>query len=350
MYFRCEKCAGVIRADEPRAGAEVRCTRCAHGNLCPSDATRRAPLAKMFPTSTPPSLLRIGVAVLLLTSLGWAASNALLTAPATAAAPPGDPTRSAADRRQAHILKEAIDYAPDPALVRMYDEINARHFDAFLPPIPVVWEPRLADVGQLAAETFTLEGMFGHIGDRAVILLNPAVSRDPAALRRTLSHEMVHAWLYMIGDTSTDHGPAFQVTLKRLAAEGAFPGIVASDGEREGLHAWLTSESARLDGLREEGRRESEALAVEARAIEQALSELNAGSRATPRRSTEVDRAVMDWTLRRDAYNRRVIEFRARGERHRADLAAFNAQVERHNLMLSYPDGLERENQLAKQR
>jgi hypothetical protein len=345
IYFRCDRCAGVIRADEDRAGTELRCTRCAHGNLCPSDTVRRA-----FPTGTSPSPLRIGVAVLLLAALGWATWNALLDVPAPRAVPSEPLTSSAADRRQEEILRQAVDYAPDPALVGVYDEINARHFDAFLPPIPVVWEPRLGDVGQLAAETFTLEGMFGHIGDRAVILLNPSLARDPAALRRTLSHEMVHAWLYVIGDTSTDHGPAFQATLKRLAAEGAFPGIVATAGERESLRAWLTSESARLDALSEEGRRESAALAREARDIEQALADLNAHNRPAPHTPTEADRSIADWTLRRDAYNRRVLEFRARGERHRADLAAFNAQVERHNLMLSYPDGLDRQDHVANRR
>jgi hypothetical protein len=306
---------------------------------------RHGARTQSFQASMSPSPLRIGVAVVLLASLGWAAWNALLDDSATRMVPPDGLTRSAADRHQEHILKQAVDYAPDPALVRVYDEINARHFDGFLPPIPVVWEPRLGEVGPLAAEAFTLEGMFGHIGDKAVILLNPAVSRDPAALRRTLSHEMVHAWLYMIGDTSTDHGPAFQATLKRLATEGAFPGIVASAGEREGLGAWLESESARLDGLSEQARLESEALALEAREIEQALAELNARNRPTG-----VDPAIADWTIRRDAYNRRVADFRARGERHRADLAAFNVQVERHNLMLSYPDGLDRQDQLANRR
>ncbi len=305
----------------------------------------------MLPTSTPPSVLRIGVAVLLLVSLGWAAWNAMVGTPAAPAVPREGPPLSAADRRQQDILAQAIEYAPDPTLVRVYDDINARHFDGFLPPIPVVWEPRLEEVGPLAAEAFTLEGMFGHIGDRAVILLNPRLSRDPAGLRRTLSHEMVHAWLHTIGDTSTDHGPAFQVTLERLVGEGAFPGIVASAREREGLRAWLESESARLDGLSAEARREREALAHEARDLERALADLNARGQATTSRSpTGMDPALADWTLRRDAYNRRVVAFRARGERHRADLATFNAQVERHNLMLSYPDGLDRRDELAHRR
>jgi hypothetical protein len=306
----------------------------------------------VLPLTSSPSLIRIAVAVLLLVSLGWATWSALMHGPAAGALPADDPTRSAADRRQEEILKQAIGYAPDPALGRVYDELNVRHFNAFLPPIPVVWEPRLGDVGLLAPdEAFTLEGMFGHIGDKAVILLNPGLSRDPAAVRRTLSHEMVHAWLYMIGDTSTDHGPAFQATLRRLSAEGAFPGIIASEEERAGLAAWLTSESVRLDGVSEESRREGEALAREALEIEQALATLNARSEVTPRPpGGGMDRSIADWTLRRDAYNRRVTEFRARADRHRADLAEFNAQVERHNLMLSYPDGLDRRDQLANRR
>jgi hypothetical protein len=37
-------------------------------------------------------------------------------------------------------------------------------------------------------------------------------------------------------------------------------------------------------------------------------------------------------------------------ERARADAAAFNAQVERYNLMMSYPDGLDEQDQFANRR
>lgn len=245
---------------------------------------------------------------------------------------------SEADRRQADILKTAIDHVPDPALVRIFDDINARHFAGRLPPMPVVWEPRLAEVGSLEGDAFTLEGMFGHIGNRTVILLNPTIAPDADALRRALSHEMVHAWLHTIGDTSTAHGPAFQMVLARLADEGAFAGIVASPEERTVLRAWIDRESARLEAETERARSEDEALAIEAREIERTLAELNARQhRGAP---VPAD-AVAAWTLRRDGYNQRVAELRARAEQAQADAAAFNEQVARYNLMLSYPDGLD---------
>lgn len=364
IYFRCEQCAGTVRADQAQANQVVPCPHCARPLVCPSETTARSPFTPSrsrldAPPSTGPvpdapsaattsvSLVRIGGAVLLLSCLAWATSNVFQSAASTPPAARAETPRSAADQRQAEILAVAVDHAPDPALVRVYDEINTRHFNRVLPAIPVVWEPRLAEVGPLAAKTFTLEGMFGHIGDKAVILLNPSLARDADALRRALSHEMVHAFLHTIGDPSSDHGPAFQATLKRLADEGAFPGIVASAAERESLRGWLATESARLDHERDVARRDGEVLAHEAQEIEQALAELNARTRAS---AVADDPAVADWTRRRDAYNHRVEEYRARAERHASHLAAFNGQVERYNLMLSYPDGLDERDQFANRR
>lgn len=249
---------------------------------------------------------------------------------------------SRADRLQEEILRVAIDYAPDPALVRIYEDLNTRHFRSFLPAIPVAWEPRLAEVGPLAEESFTLEGMFGHIGDKAIILINPGISGNADALRRALSHEMVHAYLYTIGDQSTDHGPSFQATLKRISAEGAFAAVASTAAERESLRTWLEDESARLEMANDQTRRESEALALETREIESSLSELTA--RRGPGEGAggpAEDPAVVAWRNRRDAHNRRVEEFRARSERLRTELGAFNEKVERYNLMVAYPDGLD---------
>lgn len=280
--------------------------------------------------------MRIAAAILLVVSLVWAAGN-LLRDDEPRADRTGTP-ETAADLRQREILEDAISYTPDPALTGLYGDINARHFGGRLPAIPVVWEPRLKDVGRLAADTFTLEGMFGHIGEKAVILLNPGLSTRPDALRRALSHEMVHAWLHTIGDSSADHGPAFQATLKRLADEGAFAGLAASDQERAALRSWLDTESARLETMNGESRREADVLEREARDIEQGFETLNGDE---PSAGPARDAAVAAWRHRRDTYNRRLEEFRARADRLQRDLAAFNAQVERYNLMASYPHGLD---------
>lgn len=355
IYFRCEQCDGAVRADEASAGRSIPCARCGHHTVCPRETTGTSLLTSPRPTGgtgrpagprraaapapgSPISIGRIATGLLVIGSIGWAIGNVMLREPRPDSPPVTAAPETEADRRQAEILKTAIDYAPDPALVRAYDEINTRHFAGRLPSIPVVWEPRLAEVGALAAEAFTLEGMFGHIGDRTVILLNPTIAQDRDALRRALCHEMVHAWLHTIGDTSTTHGPAFQMVLERLANEGAFAGIVASPEEREALRVWIDAESARLEAEKERARMEDDALAIEARAIERTLADMNARQRGG---SAVSEASAEAWTLRRDDYNRRVAELRAMAERMHADAAAFNEQVERYNLMLSYPDGLD---------
>lgn len=342
IYFRCERCAGAIRGDQSLAGSPTPCPHCGQSNLCPGETTGSSNLVQVRSNAgtggASPSISRVGIAVLLLAALGWAASNVLIQEPMTGQPSAREAPLSAADERQRQILEEAIDHAPDPALVRIYDEINERHFGGRLPAMAVVWEPRLEEVGPLAAQAFILEGMFGHIGQRSMILLNPSLTQDPERLRRALSHEMVHAWLHTTGDSSTEHGPAFQDSLKRLADEGAFDSVVTTPRERESLRVWLEGESMRLGTLREEARRDGEALAIEARELEQDLARLNGRPSA---QIGAVDPLAAAWNRRRDAHNRRVEELNQRAERGRTESAAFNAHVERYKRMLSYPDGLD---------
>jgi hypothetical protein len=242
--------------------------------------------------------------------------------------------------RQQEILREAIGKPGDPELRRLFQEINARHFAAGLPPIPVRWEPRLREVGELAEGAFTLEGMFGHVGDETVILLNTALQNDPAGLQRTLSHEMVHAYLHSIGDPSTDHGPAFQAALRRLAGEGAFPGIAAGAEDRSTLRAWLEAESTRLEAEHQAALQEG----VEMEQERARLEDLFAALTARAETGTAPDPAAVDeFNSRRQAYDDRVDRANRRAERGRADVAAFNRQVERYRLMMAYPDGLDSE-------
>src|SRR6476660_1844508 len=111
------------------------------------------------------------------------------------------------DERQHEILRQDIDQPGDPALIRMFSAINTKYFNGSLQTLPVVWEPRLAEVGAIASQKFTLEGMFGHLGHRAMILLNPELRTDARALERALCHEIVHAYLYARGESTNSHGP-----------------------------------------------------------------------------------------------------------------------------------------------
>ena len=260
------------------------------------------------------------IAVVLVAFVGWATIS-----PAQPQAARRDTGLTSVDARQRQLLDANLDKPGDPLLDQSYAQINQQHFRGGLPPIPVRWEPQLASVGELAEGAFRLEGMFGHVGTKAVILLNPVLQNDQAALRRALCHEMVHAQLYAAGQPSREHGPAFQAILRRLSAEHAFEGIVASDEERTNLRAWLDAEAARLEA-------EQAAIAAEAAEIERERSELESGSSGTD---------VSAYNARRERYNWRVTQAQARVERASADRTHFNREVERYNLMLAYPDGMD---------
>lgn len=256
---------------------------------------------------------------------------------------PSQSRASAAEIRQQELLKRNIDGPGDPDLVARYETINVRHFGGMLPSLAVRWEPALADVGPLAARTFTLEGMFGRIGRRMIILMNPAVKGDPRALDRALCHEMVHLYLFTVGDETTNHGPAFQAVLHRLSAEGAFEGIAGTDEEKAALRAWIEAESARLDADKHDVDLIGDDIARERAALEAAVAALNARIAAAAHAGGSPPSADDIQTVddRRQRFNRLVIETNARIARGRAALAHFNDEVARYNLMLVYPDGLD---------
>jgi hypothetical protein len=275
------------------------------------------------------------VAILLVGFVAWAS---IRPAQPQAAMAIQTPAATAADTRQRQLLEANLGKPGDPLLDEFYAQINRQHFHGGLPPIPVRWEPQLGDVGELADRAFRLEGMFGHVGSRAVILLNPTLQGNQPALRRALCHEMVHAQLYVAGQPPTGHGPAFQTILRRLADEHAFEGIVATDEERTNLRSWLDAEAARLDAEQAAITREGAELDAERAELESAFSDLTSRMN-TPAAPSAAE--VSDHNARRDRHNWRVTQAQARVERGRADLAHFNREVERYNLMLVYPDGMD---------
>jgi hypothetical protein len=282
-------------------------------------------------------VLGIAIGALAIAVTGWMAWSELAI-PATTAAVPATP----GEALQQQLLRDNLSRAGDPMLDAMYQDLNAKHFSGALPAMPVLWEPGLEKVGQLAAQAFTLEGMFGHVGKRSLILLHPNLQTDKRALARALSHEMVHAYLFITGDTTTNHGPAFQAVLRRLSNEGAFEGILASDEERENLRAWLDAESARLDAEQQEMIRLGEEIERERHEVERLIADLNArASAANGQGSGPTESELAAAAARRLAYNDRAIDANTRSARDRADLEHFNAEVARYNLMLVYPDGVD---------
>src|SRR5688572_11067434 len=174
------------------------------------------------------------VVAVALSFAAWTASRAWRDTSATSASTAAEPL-SAAEARQQDLLKANAGRPGDPDLMRQFAAFNAQYFDGALSRVVVRWEPGLADVGPLSGEGFILQGMFGHVGSDGLILLNPVVQADPRALERALCHEMAHAYLDAMRDTTTGHGPAFQAVLKRLAVEGAFEGIAADAADKTRL-------------------------------------------------------------------------------------------------------------------
>ena len=342
MTFRCGRCAELVKAaDELAPGKTATCQRCQHVNIVPD--VRTAPpavrLVRRERVKSPASQLLLAAAgIVAVAAAGWGVWSLVGASGATAAAP-----RTPAEALQQELLFKNLGEAGDPTLSERYQNINARHFGGALPAIPVRWEPRLAEVGHLGDRRFTLQGMFGHAGRRSVILINPSLQGDPAAVARTLSHEMVHAFLHAKGDKSGGHGPSFQQLLRRIGSEGAFQGVVATDDDRASLRSWLDAESARLDAARAELQRLRGDLDRERRDVERALEDLNTrvSTANTQGRGWPSDAEIAMVTSRRDAYNQRALEASDQFDRDRASLEYFNREVERYNLMLVYPDGLD---------
>ena len=235
-------------------------------------------------------VVMFGLVVVALVAATWHVASGAFTQSHKPASQANTP-----DARQKEILQANLNREGDAVLNQRFSEFNARHFSNSILPMPVIWEPRLSEVGELAGNKFTLLGVFGQSGDRTVILLHPSLKEDASALDRALCHEMVHAYLFTtLGDKSASHGEAFQAVLRRLSKEGAFIGVPASPQERADLRAWLDDEAKRLE------------------ADHRAISEI------------------------RDAG-----EFNSRSAQFRTAQDEYNRQVARYNLMVTYPDGVE---------
>lgn len=196
--------------------------------------------------------------------------------------------------------------ASEPDLADAYATVNAQYFENRLPPVRIRWEEGLDRIGPMIAENFRLEGLTNG----KVILLHPALDRDPRQLRAVLCHEMVHVALR---DRPHSHGPEFQSRLRSLAERGAFVGAVASDEEKAELKASLERTTRRLAGELHDLR------------VLQSRIEAEAPS------------------LTREAVQDRVWDFNRRVRQHNEDVESFNRDIERYNLMVTYPDGLDRE-------
>jgi hypothetical protein len=244
----------------------------------------------------------------------------------------------AVQARQAGLLRNNRGLPSDEDLAKQYAAINTQYFDGKLPTIPVRWEPELRRVGPMVAERFRLEGLT----DGRLILVNPEVMDDPQGLRRTLCHEMVHVAMF---DKGVGHGPEFQQMLRSLADRGAFAGIVATDEEKDAKREALRTE---LEQLESESRAIPDVrvhLEYDVGGLERAIEDYN-------RRVAEANARGGDWPpaeegrdlqRRRVENQRQLADFNARVARYNEAIGRYNKSVDEYNLMISYPDGLDRE-------
>jgi len=266
---------------------------------------------------------------------------------------------SPAEAREQEIAAQDAAKPGDPELGMEYEEVNAQYFQNKLPAIPVLWEPRLGEIGPLKADGFTEKGLWATHGDKVFILLNPLFSKDAAETRRVLCHEVVHEYLHHIGDEETNHGPKFQAVLRRLSEAGAFEGIPASDGEKSSLRSWIDAESIRLgeesalikgeeqelDQSKDAIDREADISNQEVRDLNQRISNANEQGYGWPS-DDEIDSSKAKARF----HDQRVVDFQGRMvhfnglvDGYNVAITQFNHAVKRYNLMMAYPDGLDEE-------
>jgi hypothetical protein len=202
------------------------------------------------------------------------------------------------ERRSNELFDRNRRMPSDPDLATDYENINFEYFGNMLPAPQVRWESGLADLGPMIAENFSVQGLT----DGRMILINPAIERDPDQRRRALCHEMVHMAVW---PQDKAHGPVFQERLRELSLRGAFKGIVATDQEKDSTLATLQFERSAIDAAE---------------------------------RTLLADRKALDATSQAA-----IDEFNARVRKHQEAIAEYNRLIERYNLMVSYPDGLARE-------
>ena len=160
-----------------------------------------------------------------------------------------------------------------------------------------------------------------------LILLNPAIQNDDQQLRRTLCHEIVH--VAVKGQTTEEHGAVFQNRLRQLSEQGAFTGTVATEEEKQELHRTIET---RTDELKK--------TAVSLRQTRSELdAELQRAQAAAP--SSPAEAAAED--LRRRNLQDKTIDYNFSVQRHNNAVTQLNGLIEQYNLMVSYPDGLDRE-------
>ncbi len=267
---------------------------------------------------------------------------------------------SPAAMKSREITAQDVGKPGDPALNDEYRDIDQQFYGGKLPTVPVLWEDRLAEIGPLIADGFIEKGLWTSRDNHEFIMLNTSLSPDAADTRRVLCHEIVHEYMYSIGEKTAGHGPKFQAELLRLSQAGAFEGIPAAEGEKASLKAWLDQESARLESESAQIKDERLALEQERAAVNGEQAELNQQVRELNQRISTANAQQGGWPSDAEIaaskargrahdqkaaeFNQHLADFNARVASYNAALGNYNRSVGKYNLMIAYPDGLDEEN------
>lgn len=283
--------------------------------------------------------MRSLLSAMLIGTIAWAGASVIRNRGALTASGPATSSMNARTQLEIQVLNDARSAAGDPTLNERYRTINHDFFGGGLPDAPVSWEPRLDDIAAARGDGLLLEGLT----DGKAIVMNPRLNSDRRLLVATLCHEMVHVRLVAAGGpVGEDHGPEFQLHLRRLLDEGAFEGAFATDAEKTAMQGSLASEVSWLDVESVSLRVAAADLDRDRQEVDRLVEDLNermarANTQQTGWPTDEEQKVTKDRlaviNTRSEAHNARVAEFN-----HRID--AYNQSVEHDNLVSAYPDGL----------
>ena len=117
-------------------------------------------------------------------------------------------------------------------LIAIWADLNTKHFNGALPPIPLVWSRRLtSSVGMFVSRAGPRSSWGGNASHKSaqreirlsLPLLKPLLARTPYGrneLVSTLAHEMIHQWQYDILKRRPNHGNDFLRKMTEMNRDG----------------------------------------------------------------------------------------------------------------------------------
>src|SRR5262245_18194843 len=133
-------------------------------------------------------------------------------------------------------------------LIAIWTDLNAKHFNCALPPIPLVWSRRLtSSVGMFVSRAGPRSSWGGSASHKSaqreirlslplLKLLLGRTSRGRNELVSTLAHEMIHQWQYDILKRRPNHGPDFLRKMTEMNRDGELAITIYHSLEQE-VHA-----------------------------------------------------------------------------------------------------------------